>query len=92
MFLSWPESDQQDALGWSAYESRRCRECGTHPDDWNPDVGGRKHAWHAEMRECKGCVETQRLADSPDVREAGRGVHIGLGVGLPMDCPTCKPR
>ncbi|MFL6141571.1 MAG: hypothetical protein ACJ72N_06850 [Labedaea sp.] len=76
-FLSWRESDQQAALAWQAYESRRCAGCGSHPDDWDPDLGGDPRAWRAETRICQGCVELQRRHTEPDNQNV-RGLHIHL--------------
>lgn len=89
-FLRWPVYDQQAALAWSAYESRRCHECGTHPDDWDESTGGNRYAYHAENYTCPGCVHTQRHAESPDVTHGGRGVHIRLMSGTHADCPRCN--
>lgn len=76
-FLAWPESDQQAALAWQAHESRRCHGCGTHPDDWDPDLGGDPRAYGTQARICQGCVELQRRHQDPELRDV-RGVHIDL--------------
>lgn len=53
----WTEEDQQKALWWMVRERQRCSGCGTHPDDWNEDLGGRRDAFVAEERTCPGCRE-----------------------------------
>lgn len=77
-FLSWREDDQQAALAWQARESRRCGDCGTHPDDWNPAEGGSRDAYKAQIHICEGCVELQRLRESPELQGSIRGVHLQL--------------
>lgn len=76
-FLSWREDDQQAALMWQAWESRRCGDCGTHPEDWDEDQHGSRDAYKAQPRVCQGCVELQRLRDDPNLQER-RGVHLHL--------------
>lgn len=76
-FLRWPAADQQAALAWQAHESRRCHGCGSHPDDWDPELGGDLHAYRAVTRICQGCVELQRRHTEPDNQDV-RGLHINL--------------
>lgn len=91
-FLSWSEPDQDAALAWQSHENRRCPGCGTHPDDWNEKKGGTRWAYHGEWFTCPGCVESQRLNESPQVRDAGRGVHVRLSAGSHGDCDRCAPK
>lgn len=77
-FLSWAEADQQAALAWQSWEARRCRDCGTHVDDWNPDTDGSRDAYTATIHICEGCVELERLRDSPELQGSPRGVHLHL--------------
>lgn len=76
-FLSWRDDDRHAALAWQAYESRRCRDCGSHPEDWDPERDGSRTAFKAEATECQGCVDLQRLRDDPDLRDR-RGIHLHL--------------
>lgn len=78
VFLRWPQEDQDDALTWAAHEARRCSGCGTHPDDWDPDAGGERHAFRAEPYQCQGCVETQRTAEAPEMQDGQRGMRVRL--------------
>jgi hypothetical protein len=81
-FLGWAAGDQQAALAWQAYESRRCTGCGSHPDDWDPELGGDLRAYRAVTRICQGCVELQRRHADPELRDGNghpvRGLHIHL--------------
>jgi hypothetical protein len=88
VFLTWSDTDQEAALAWQAHESRRCGSCGTHPDDWSRD----RHAFHAEMYVCPGCVEVQRRQDDPAVKgSTQRGLHVRLAHGHPRTCTRCTP-
>lgn len=87
VFLSWPEADQQAALGWQAHEGRRCGSCGTHPDDWDED----KHAYHPEAFQCAGCRDVERTKQAPEVVNGERGLHIRLVPGTHKDCSRCNP-
>jgi len=58
-FLAWADHDQDAALAWQAHEARRCPHCGTHPDDWNPDKGGRRDAFHGQVVICPGCQQIE---------------------------------
>lgn len=89
-FLGWSEADQDAALSWQGYESRRCGECGTHPDDWHPDHGGDRNAYHSEHYTCPGCVALQRHREHPDIADGKtRGLHLRLAPGTHGDCPRC---
>ncbi|MGN8245234.1 hypothetical protein ACTHAM_002353 [Cellulomonas soli] len=76
-FLSWSQHDQDAALEWAGYESRRCRGCGSHPDE------GARHA-HVDI--CDGCVKqeaaTRASKDEP-------GAHVRLVAGTLAQCPRC---
>jgi hypothetical protein len=91
-FLSWSTGDQDAALAWQAHENRRCQGCGTHPDAWNEKKGGSRTAFHSEWYTCPGCIETQRLNESPEVQNAGRGVHVRLAAGSHGECERCRPK
>lgn len=78
VFLSWREDDQQAALAWQTWDATRCKGCGTHSEDWDPEQAGSRDAYRAEATVCQGCVELQRLRDSPEIQSGIRGVHLGL--------------
>jgi hypothetical protein len=85
-FLRWPRTDQDAALAWAAFEGRRCRTCGTHPDEWADDSA----AFHAHLQQCKGCQAQQRLAETPEAKQ-GRGVTVVMAAGPAGACPRCRP-
>jgi hypothetical protein len=89
-FLSWPQESQDAALQWQAYEARRCGSCGTHADDWNPDKGGSRAAWHAHLDVCPGCVARERASNDPGARDI-RGAAVRLAHGSPVECARCNP-
>lgn len=76
-FLAWPRMSQDAALEWSAYESRRCSRCGSHPDE------GPRHA-HVDV--CAGCVALD--AASAEAREVDGG-HAHLVKGAAGACTRC---
>jgi hypothetical protein len=85
-FLRWDVGDQDAAIDWAAFEERRCRSCGTHPDEWTDD----KTAYHAHLTECRGCKQLQRLSKTDDAK-AGDGRFAVMAGGSAADCPRCKP-
>lgn len=89
VFLSWPQDDQQAALAWQLHENRRCRDCGTHPEDWPRDP--KKHRHHVEIHRCEGCARLQQVADTDRYRKGGRGLHLVNARGPAKACPTCNP-
>lgn len=82
-FLRWPESSQRAALDWQAYEARRCRSCGTHPDDIAEGT------FHAHLEQCKGCQARQRVSEAPEAKE-GRGIYAVAVAQAATDCPRCS--
>lgn len=81
-FLDWSTDDQEKALWWMARERQRCNGCGTHPDEWNEDLGGSREAYKAEERTCPGCRERGPAADALDrARNAGDPKH-GTSIAL----------
>jgi hypothetical protein len=85
-FLRWDRSDQDAALAWAALEGRRCKSCGTHPDEWADD----KLAYHAHLTECRGCRQLQRLSSTEEARE-GEGRYATMASGSAAECARCQP-
>lgn len=60
----------------------RCQQCGTHPDDWNPDEGGDRNAYEPGLRHCRGCEVHAQAVDKhtehTKKKGARRGVHPTL--------------
>lgn len=77
-FLTWPKTDQDAALAWQSHEARRCSQCGTHPDDYDPDAGGRRHAWHPAVEVCEGCAATARGQESLQQHLEAHGARLVL--------------
>ena len=84
----WLQSDRDDALAWQAHENRRCRSCGTHPDEWADD----DLAYHAHLDECRGCRQRERLAQSDRAQKAGEGVSAVMAHGPAAECTHCRSR
>lgn len=85
-FLRWSKPDQDAALEWMSYEGRRCKNCGTHPEEWADD----QFAYHAHLSQCKGCQRQQGLSEvSKSLSE--RGVFAVLAGGSAATCPQCRP-
>lgn len=82
----WLPSDREAALAWEAFESRRCKSCGTHPEEWSAD----KLAYHAHLMECRGCKQLHRLAGTDDAK-AGEGRYAVMSGGSAEHCARCQP-
>lgn len=82
----WLQADRDDALAWQAHENRRCRSCGTHPEEWAED----KFAYHAHLSECRGCKQRERLSNTDEAKR-GEGRFAVMQPGPASDCPRCKP-
>lgn len=82
----WLPEDRAAALGWQAFENRRCGRCGTHPDEWSED----QFAYHAHLTECTGCRQMQRLSATDEAKQ-GEGRYSILAVGPAADCSCSRP-
>lgn len=78
-FLSWDPHDQAAALAWEAHEARRCSGCGTHPDDWDEEQGGSRHAWKARLHMCEGCNALHQVSQTQESQRPGIRVHMVRG-------------
>lgn len=58
-FLEWDDVDRAKALAYALHEGRRCRECGIHPDEWDP--ADYPPPFESAVRECAGCAELARF-------------------------------
>jgi hypothetical protein len=65
-------------LAWQELDRQTCRGCGTRPEEWNPEQGGDRKAYRAEVRVCPGCEVRERgEADLNDPsRKAQRGKQL----------------
>jgi len=78
-FLGWDPDDQDAALAWRAYESRRCPQ-GHHPDE------GRVHH---HINACQSCADRARVEASDEWKNATPGSHISTVRGTSKDCARC---
>jgi hypothetical protein len=58
VFLSWSKSDRDKAIVQYVRAKRVCK-CGTRPEEWDPEKGGSRDAYKAELGHCQGCAEIQ---------------------------------
>ncbi|BBG01554.1 MULTISPECIES: hypothetical protein [Pseudonocardia] len=63
-FLSWDPDDRDKAVMHQVRKQERCPSCGTHPDDWDPEVGGSVDAYTAKRVHCRGCQETEKANEA----------------------------
>lgn len=75
-FLGWARSDRDKAVWWYTRQRETC-SCGTRPDEWNEEKGGHRVAYVAKIRQCPGCVETERTREAREVKD-NRGMHVDL--------------
>lgn len=70
-FLAWPQSDQDAALAWVAFESERCQQCGMHP----VDTAAARIEAHTHV--CLSCAERERFtARMTDQQRAVPGLQV----------------
>ena len=50
------QDDRDKAIWQYLREKQTCPHCGTRPEEWDPDAGGRRDAYVAALTECEGCV------------------------------------
>ena len=71
-FLAWPTVDQDKAVAYERWLAGVCAGCGTRAEDWDPDRGGHRYAYTAEVMTCAGCAVRDdlrhQLAESEDER------------------------
>jgi len=87
-FLGWPQASQDAALMWQAHEGRRYPD-GTHPDDWDPEQGGSRRAFHTHIDVHPGAQLIETAMNSPDFAAAGKGAHVRLVPGDAAACTRC---
>ncbi|MGE4164070.1 MAG: hypothetical protein AB7G23_20275 [Vicinamibacterales bacterium] len=82
VFAGWSEHDRDAALSWHLWSRAACPSCGTRPEEWNPELGGDLHAYHAARHTCQGCVVRHRgeqaLTKDLDKGKARPGTTIVL--------------
>jgi hypothetical protein len=72
-FLAWAAEDRDKALWWLIHDRQTCKQCGTRPDEWDPDLGGSKDAyrWRVEPK-CPGCAVLEVGEKRRDMAKDGR--------------------
>jgi hypothetical protein len=75
---AWLQADVDKALLWRAYESRRCRQCGSHPDEWPPDTSDDVPPYFAEANRCFGCQDIAAIRRGIPQGEGGDGIQVTL--------------
>lgn len=87
----WTQLDRDKAVWHVAWKQALCQQCGTHPDEWDPDKGGDRTAYVAVTVRCTGCasLEQHREALESDRKQQGlRGVRAELrrpAVTIPVE-------
>lgn len=84
--MSWDRDDRDKALWWEIHRREACPECGTRPDEWNPEQGGDLHAYESELHHCRGCEVSAQGQDKLERRKKAGEVRRGTTARL------AKPR
>lgn len=77
-FLTWSQDDRDKAIWTYLRERQTCPDCGTRPEEWDPDKGGDRAAYRAVVRTCRGCQERQSRLDTLADGQRGRGMYVAL--------------
>jgi hypothetical protein len=77
VFLGWDADDRDKAVAWHLRRLETCLDCGTRAEEWDPERGGAKNAYRAELVRCAGC-EARERAEASVPKDAGRGVTVVL--------------
>lgn len=80
-FVGWPKLSRDAAILWQQHQLQLCRGCGTHPDDWDPAVGGHPRAYVATVHTCPGCAAMDRRSDE---RKPDGGDPLGPGQSVQL--------
>ena len=78
-FLAWDELDQDKALAYAEYERAVCPGCGTRMEEWDPEQGGDRFAYAADVHTCPGCQtrgDLEHELSERDVQVSGRHVVL----------------
>jgi hypothetical protein len=78
-FLALSQDDRDKAIWQFLRDRSTCPHCGTRPEEWDPDVGGHRGAYVADLAECEGCVVKLRgEAAAESELQAFRGMRVVL--------------
>lgn len=83
VFMSWAGEDRDAALWWLIHDRQTCQQCGTRPDEWNPEQGGSRDAFRWKVEEqCPGCavldVGQRRLETGQKGNRYSKGAQVVL--------------
>lgn len=83
VFLDWDRDDRDKAVMHQIRKSERCSGCGTHPDEWDPTLGGSVDAYVTKLVHCKGCQTKESGEEAfekskKDGAKARRGTSVRL--------------
>jgi hypothetical protein len=78
----WTDDDREKALWWLIHDREKCPNCGTRPDEFDPEEGGDPHAYEWHSSHCRGCeIRAQGddwLARGQKQGELRRGTSIRI--------------
>jgi hypothetical protein len=74
----WSDLDRAKAHAYADYMLTVCPQCGTRPDEWDPEQGGDRAAYVADFHVCPGCSVTGELAGQVNRDEHVPGRSITL--------------
>lgn len=78
-FLALSQDDRDKAIWQFLRDRSTCPHCGTRPEEWDPDAGGNRAAYVADLTECEGCVVRLRgEAEAEQELRDFRGARIVL--------------
>jgi hypothetical protein len=76
-FLAWSDSDRDKALWQHIRAVTTCKQCGTRPEEWDPERGGHRRAYRGVITDCEGCIVIEQTTEAPQMKQ-GRGKKVGL--------------
>lgn len=77
-FLGWSPDDRDKAIWTWLRDRQTCAQCGTRPDEWDPDRGGHRRAYLAQIDVCRGCqaIDQRSKALTDEQRQPGMQVVL----------------
>jgi len=85
-FLGWSQSARDKAIWWMLRERKKCGVCQTRAEEWDPEQGGDRRAYRAQLTQCEGCIVIERAQESPEM-SAARGMKVFLVRNEKPDAP-----
>lgn len=77
-FLARSQDDRDKAIWAHVRKQQACPHCGTRPEEWDPDKGGHRRAYLAEVQVCRGCQAIAERQKGLDDKQTRHGHHIVL--------------